>query len=140
MSILKNEPIFEKAKAIGFLIIPYSLPQKTHAYHRLEDSVPEDIKKKRLHEIVNAFYSLAGSRNKRFIGTEQLVLLGSATKRNETDFKGKMDTNHTVIFPMNSLPGETDNEEREPNTGEYVRVKVMTKGNYMYMYITCTCT
>ena len=43
-----------------------------------------------------------------------------------------MDTNHNVIFSRSSLPGETDNEEREPNIGEYVRVKVK---RYLYINI-----
>ena len=39
------------------------------------DSVPEDVKKKRLQEISETYLSLAATRNKRLIGTEQLVLL-----------------------------------------------------------------
>ncbi|XP_003384079.1 PREDICTED: CDK5 regulatory subunit-associated protein 1-like [Amphimedon queenslandica] len=116
--------LMEQVKYDMAFMFAYSMRKKTHAYHRLKDSVPEDIKKKRLAEIISTFYSLSGSRNKRFIGTEQLVLLVSATKRNEMDCKGKSDTNHTVIFPRKHLPGEADNEEREPNTGEYVRVKI----------------
>ena len=39
------------------------------------DSVPEVVKKKRLQEINEIYLSLAAIRNKRLIGTEQLVLL-----------------------------------------------------------------
>ena len=49
--------------------------QKTHAYHCFKDDVPEEIKKMRLQEIITTFHSIASIRNKRFIGTHQLILL-----------------------------------------------------------------
>lgn len=41
----------------------------------MKDDVPEEVKKRRLQEIVSTFHSIAGERNKRFIGTDQLVLV-----------------------------------------------------------------
>jgi len=49
--------------------------QKTHAYHRMKDDVPEELKKERLKEIADLFYSTAAQTNKRFIGTQQMVLV-----------------------------------------------------------------
>ena len=54
--------------------------QKTHAYHRLHDNVPEDIKKKRLQEVIKTFHSIASQRNRRFIGSEQLVLVENVSE------------------------------------------------------------
>lgn len=59
-------------KITFFLLL---IVQKTHAYHRMKDDVPEEIKKARLKEIIDTFYSIAGTRNQRFIGSEQLVLV-----------------------------------------------------------------
>ena len=49
--------------------------QKTHAYHNLKDDVPETVKKQRLQELINTFHSIANQRNKRLIGSDQLVLV-----------------------------------------------------------------
>ena len=49
--------------------------QKTHAYHRMTDDVPEEVKKARLQELITTFHSIAAARNQRFIGSEQLVLV-----------------------------------------------------------------
>jgi tRNA A37 methylthiotransferase MiaB len=43
----------------------------------MTDDVPEDTKKRRLKELIDTFYSIASTRNKRFIGTHQLVLVES---------------------------------------------------------------
>ena len=41
----------------------------------MKDDVPEEVKKRRLQEIISTFYSLVGERNKRLVGTHQLVLV-----------------------------------------------------------------
>ena len=41
----------------------------------MKDDVPEETKKARLQEVINTFNSIASTRNKRFIGTHQLVLV-----------------------------------------------------------------
>lgn len=53
----------------------YVTCQKTHAYHKMQDDIPEDIKKKRLQELIHTFQSLASVGNTRFVGTHQLVLV-----------------------------------------------------------------
>ena len=57
------------------LLLPIKSLQKTHAYHRLHDDVPEEIKKSRLQEVIKTFHSIAAQRNKRFIGSKQLVIV-----------------------------------------------------------------
>lgn len=41
----------------------------------MKDDVPEETKKVRLQEVISTFNSIATIRNKRFIGTRQLVLV-----------------------------------------------------------------
>ena len=60
----------------------FHLQQKTHAYHQMKDDVPEDVKKRRLQEIIATFYSFVGGRNKRLVGTHQLVLVEGVRDRN----------------------------------------------------------
>ena len=41
----------------------------------MKDDVPEDVKKRRLQEIITTFYSHVGERHRRLVGTHQLVLV-----------------------------------------------------------------
>ena len=41
----------------------------------MTDSVPEDVKKRRLKELIDTFYSLSDKKKQKLIGTEQLVLV-----------------------------------------------------------------
>ena len=45
----------------------------------MKDDVPEAVKKRRLDELIQTFHSIAAVENKRFIGTEQLVLVESVS-------------------------------------------------------------
>jgi MiaB/RimO family radical SAM methylthiotransferase len=53
----------------------YSMREKTMAHRRYQDNVPEDVKQRRLRDIIDAFYGQLPRINSRFIGTEQKVLL-----------------------------------------------------------------
>ena len=52
-----------------------NIVQKTHAYHQMEDDVPEQVKKERLQEVIDTFQGIVARKNKRFIGSHQLVLV-----------------------------------------------------------------
>jgi len=52
----------------------------------MTDSVPEEVKKRRLNELVSTFYSTAAVRNQRFIGTHQLVLVEGVGGRGPTSW------------------------------------------------------
>ena len=41
----------------------------------MKDDVPEDVKKRRLQEIITTFYSHVGERHRRLVDTHQLVLV-----------------------------------------------------------------
>ena len=45
----------------------------------MKDTVPDNIKKRRLQELVDTFYSLAKVKNQKLIGSEQLVLVESVS-------------------------------------------------------------
>ena len=59
------------------------------------DDVPEEVKKRRLRELVETFYPIAAERNRRFIGTDQLVLVESVSVNHRYprhDFNGLQST------------------------------------------------
>lgn len=49
--------------------------QKTHAYHRLQDDVPAEVKQRRLEELISVFREEATKLNAALIGSTQLVLV-----------------------------------------------------------------
>ena len=54
---------------------PYSMRGKTHAYHKLTDDVPENVKSRRHMELCDAFRSTALELNRKMIGQKHLVLV-----------------------------------------------------------------
>ncbi|XP_022264730.1 mitochondrial tRNA methylthiotransferase CDK5RAP1 isoform X5 [Canis lupus familiaris] len=59
---------------MGFLFA-YSMRQKTRAYHRLKDDVPEEVKLRRLEELITVFREEATKANMASVGSTQLVLV-----------------------------------------------------------------
>lgn len=57
----------------GLLIC--SLFQKTRAYHRLQDDVPAEVKRRRLEELISVFREEATRVNGAMVGRSQLVLV-----------------------------------------------------------------
>lgn len=46
----------------------------------MTDTVPEDIKRRRVHELSETFYRLAEIKHQTLVGTEQLVLIESVSE------------------------------------------------------------
>lgn len=85
----------------------YSERPKTLAERRFEDDVPEDIKGRRLEEIIakQSIHSLRS--NERQIGKIQKVLVEGPSKRSADHFCGRTGRNTMVVFPKkNSVKGE----------------------------------
>ncbi|XP_043351730.1 mitochondrial tRNA methylthiotransferase CDK5RAP1 isoform X3 [Dermochelys coriacea] len=59
---------------VGFLFA-YSMRQKTRAYHRLQDDVPVEVKRRRLEELISVFRAEATRANGAMVGRSQLVLV-----------------------------------------------------------------
>lgn len=49
--------------------------QKTRAYHRLQDDVPTDVKKRRLEQLIATFREEAARANTALVGQAQVVLV-----------------------------------------------------------------
>lgn len=92
----------------------YSERPGTLAARKYEDDVAADVKSRRLQEIVDLQGSISQAKNKKYIGTEQTVLIEGVSKKSENDLKGRNDQNVTVIFPK----GENYKK------GDYVKVMI----------------
>ena len=91
----------------------YSERPGTFAAKNLPDDVPEDIKLRRLNEIIALQGELSLARNKADIGKTVEVLVEGFSKRSKEHFFGRTSQNKVVIFP------------KEGNQiGSFVQVKI----------------
>ncbi|KAE8655059.1 CDK5RAP1-like protein [Hibiscus syriacus] len=117
-------------KAVGYdmaYMFAYSMREKTHAHRNYTDDVPEEIKKRRLTELIKAFRESTGQCYDSQIGTIQVVLVEGLNKRAlDTELIGKSDKGHKVAFvnlPLLDRDNQTD-KKRNPVIGDYVEVHI----------------
>ena len=86
----------------------YSERPGTLAAKRYADDIPEDIKLRRLQEIVAKQQQHSHVRLLALVGTTQKVLIEGFSKKSKNDYAGRSDQNMMVIFPVgeNYKPGE----------------------------------
>jgi tRNA-2-methylthio-N6-dimethylallyladenosine synthase len=80
----------------------YSERPKTLAERRFEDDVPEEVKGRRLNEIIEKQLSHSLKSNQKQIGTIQKVLIEGPSKRSEEHLCGRTGRNSMVVFPKES--------------------------------------
>lgn len=80
----------------GFLFA-YSMREKTHANRKLNDDVPEDLKKQRLAEMIRIFRENQEIKAKENLDLYHCILIDGKGK-NEGQLKGKTDTFRTVLI------------------------------------------
>ncbi len=102
----------------------YSERPGTLAAKRYADDVPEEVKKRRLQEIVDVQYDLSLNSNKRDVGNTYEILIEGNSKKDNNSWMGRSSHNKVIVFPK----GETDFKK-----GDYVMVKVLscTKGTLL---------
>ena len=93
----------------------YSERPGTPAAKKLEDDVPDEVKKRRLAEIVELQRNISLEHNQKDVGKVFKVLIEGDSKRSPDDFKGRNSQNKMLVFPK---------------TGDY------TKGQYVYVKVT----
>lgn len=97
-------------KEVGYdlaYMFAYSERERTLAYRKFKDDVPEEVKKRRLSEIITQQMDIQEARNKAEIGVRHLVLAEKVSKRSETQLQGRTDTNRMVVFDaLDFKPGQ----------------------------------
>ena len=91
----------------------YSERPKTLAERRFADDVPEEVKGRRLNEIIEKQLAHSLASNQRLVGTTQKVLIEGKSKRSEEHLCGRTGSNVMVVFP------KADQEK-----GAYVQVRI----------------
>jgi tRNA-2-methylthio-N6-dimethylallyladenosine synthase len=91
----------------------YSERPGTYASKHLQDDVPEDVKIRRLNEIIALQTELSHESNLRDIGKEFEILVEGVSKRSKEQLFGRTEQNKVVVF------------NRGPHhIGEFIRVRV----------------
>ncbi|MFM6935866.1 MAG: tRNA (N6-isopentenyl adenosine(37)-C2)-methylthiotransferase MiaB [Flavobacteriales bacterium] len=80
----------------------YSERPKTLAERRFDDDVPEEVKGRRLNEIIEKQLAHSLKSNQKQIGTIQKVLIEGPSKRSEEHLCGRTGRNSMVVFPKGS--------------------------------------
>ena len=93
----------------------YSERPGTLAERRYTDDIPEEIKKRRLQEIIDVQSRLSKESNLLDIGKSFEVLIEGESKKDEKDWKGRTSQNKVVIFPK---------ENYAFRAGDYAQVKI----------------
>jgi tRNA-2-methylthio-N6-dimethylallyladenosine synthase len=92
----------------------YSERPGTLAARKYKDDIPEDIKKRRLNEIVRLQNHISLQHNKKDIGKIFKVLIEGDSKKSDKDFKARNTQNKMIVFP----------KKEGLKQGDYVTVKV----------------
>ena len=77
----------------------YSERPKTLAQRRYTDDVPEDVKQRRLAEIIDLQMKHSMERSKEFLGQVCEVLVEGPSKKDKEFLSGRNSQNTTVVFP-----------------------------------------
>ncbi|MBL0056310.1 MAG: tRNA (N6-isopentenyl adenosine(37)-C2)-methylthiotransferase MiaB [Chitinophagaceae bacterium] len=91
----------------------YSERPGTLAARRFQDDVPEEVKKRRLQELIDLHRQHSLKSMQKEVGKTFKVLIEGTSKKNSQELFGRNDQNKVVVFP-----------KREHRIGDYVQVKV----------------
>jgi tRNA-2-methylthio-N6-dimethylallyladenosine synthase len=93
----------------------YSERPGTLAARRYQDDVPEEVKRRRLDEIVRLQNRLSQEKNREDLGKSFEVLIEGDSKKSADDWRGRNSQNKMVVFRKTGHPYRK---------GDYVQVKV----------------
>ncbi len=103
-------------KEVGYdsaFMFKYSEREGTYASRHLEDDIPEEVKIRRLNEIIAVQNKLSAEANQRCIGKEYEVLVEGISKRSREQLFGRTQQNKVVVF-----------DRHDVKIGDYVQVKI----------------
>lgn len=103
-------------REVGFdsaFMFKYSERPGTYAAKKLEDNIPEEVKGRRLQEIIDLQMELSKKSNEKDVGKEFEVLTEGFSKRSRDQLFGRTDQNKVVIF-----------DKKKHRIGEFVKVRI----------------
>lgn len=107
--------VMEHAQYDLSYMFAYSERPGTLAQRRYADDVPEEVKKRRLTEVIDLQNKITRSNYEATIGKTFEVLIENTSKRSEDQWAGRNSQNKVLVFAK---------ENYTLNKGDYVKVKV----------------
>lgn len=101
---------------VGFdsaFMFKYSERPGTYASRKMEDNVPEEVKSRRLQEIIDLQLELSQKSNEQDVGKVFEVLVEGFSKRSREQLFGRNEQNKVIVF-----------DKQRHRIGEFVKVKV----------------
>src|SRR5574343_46922 len=99
---LETISLMEYVKFEYAYMFTYSERPGTPAAKKLSDDIPEEIKSRRLAEIVQLQREHAFERMNAQVGKTNRVLIDGFSKKSDQDFAGRTDQNLVVVFPVDA--------------------------------------
>ncbi|MEW5845769.1 MAG: tRNA (N6-isopentenyl adenosine(37)-C2)-methylthiotransferase MiaB [Bacteroidota bacterium] len=113
---LDHDMTLSLMREVGFdfaYMFKYSERPNTKAARQLKDDVPEDVKTRRLMEIIELQGKLSEQSKKNDVGKRFEVLIEGESKKSKDEFFGRTSQNKVVVFPKGNH-----------KVGEFVFVKI----------------
>jgi tRNA-2-methylthio-N6-dimethylallyladenosine synthase len=105
--------VMKKVRYDGAFMFKYSPREGTKAFG-MTDDVPEEVKAKRLNDIIELQQSVSYKLNQVLTGTEEIILVEGTSKKSDDFLFGRTGTNKIVIFPRSN----------EVSVGDYIKVNI----------------
>ncbi len=111
---LETLSLMEEAGYASAFMFRYSERPSTLAADTMKDDVPDEVKERRLTEIISLQGKLSLKSNQADIGQTFEVLVEGTSKRSAEEYFGRTSQNKVAVFP-----------KTEAGPGEYVQVKIL---------------
>lgn len=105
--------LMQQCRYDSAFMFKYSERPGTYAARHMADDVPEEVKIRRLNELIALQNQLSAESNARCIGREYDVLTEGVSKRSKEQLYGRTEQNKVVIF-----------DRKQHRIGETVRVRI----------------
>ncbi|KAG0054812.1 CDK5 regulatory subunit associated protein 1 [Gryganskiella cystojenkinii] len=118
----------------------YSRREGTHAGRRLQDDVPEDVKLRRLQDIIGVFHKGAENRFQARIGSPsgECVLVEGRSKRDKNRWVGRADGGFKIIFDDDLIQPSIASALTSSSTSETAGRVPIKLGDYVQVMTTAS--
>ena len=117
---LQTIDVFEMVGFDMAYMYAYSMREKTAAYRRYDDDVPDEVKHRRLSEIIEVFKKQSANRLDTYVGTKTVVMIEGDSKRSALHLSGRSSENNVVVIPKPPEPLVF-------NVGDFVRARIISR-------------
>ncbi len=105
--------LMEYVKYYFGYMFTYSERPGTMAARKLKDDVPEEVKQRRLSEIIALQREHCAYRTQQHLGKTEEVLIEGTSKKSDTHWMGRNPQNTVIVFPKENY-----------KTGDFVNIKI----------------